>query len=298
MTTHRIIKLGTVDLDTVESNPIVFQGRLYRFEYIRQRYHANALHNSYFRFVDVEAGVAGRPFGVGLHMGNAFVWDNRVVVTAVEDWGKKHFYQLESEDLVTWTEPRVILTGDGWQGYNTSLCRAGDRFLLTFELGAPKELVGRPFTMFFAESTDLRNWTVLPDRHFDRDIYTGGPMLRWFNGWYYFFYLHAYAGDRGRNCYRQHVARSLDLLNWAWSKYNPILDFGPDDQRPGRGHFTPAQLEKLATADNINVSDLDMCEWQGGLYMVYSWGNQHGVEFLAEAKVENCTEQDFCESLF
>ncbi|HOG52213.1 MAG TPA: hypothetical protein PKY10_16615, partial [Lentisphaeria bacterium] len=110
MKRHRIIKLGTIDLDTVETNPIVFRGRLYRFEYIRERYHANVLQNSYFRFVDVETGVAGQPFGVGLHMGNAFVWDDRVIVTAVEDWGKEHFYQLESDDLVTWTEPRLILT--------------------------------------------------------------------------------------------------------------------------------------------------------------------------------------------
>lgn len=34
----RIVKHGTIDLDLVETTPVVFRGRLYRFEYVRDRY--------------------------------------------------------------------------------------------------------------------------------------------------------------------------------------------------------------------------------------------------------------------
>jgi len=293
-----IQKLGTIDLDTVESNPVVFKGVLYRFEYIRNRYHANLLHDSYFRFVNVETGEAGVPFAAGLHMGNAFAWQDKMYVTAVEDWGKSRFYQLESDDLTHWTSPRVILEGQGWRGYNTSVCRDGNRFLLTFELGAPAELVGEhPFTMLFAESQDLHSWNFLPDKHFDKDMYTGGPAIRSFAGWRYFFYLHAYPDGCGKTVYRQHVARSRDLINWEWAKWNPILDYDERDKKPARA-FSQAQLDKIKNAENINVSDLDFCQWHNGLYLVYAWGNQHGTEFLAEAKVDNMTEQQFCESWF
>lgn len=148
-----IRKLGTVDCDIVEANPIVWQGRLLRFEYIRERnaekgYYANTSGTSYFRFVDQETGEILPAFGHGLHMGNAFVWEDKVYVTAVENWGKSRFYQLESSDLINWSTPKLILENPQWRGYNTSLCRAGDRFILAFELGAPAELVNVPFTMF------------------------------------------------------------------------------------------------------------------------------------------------------
>ena len=59
--TSIIRKLGTVDCDIVEANPVVWQGRLLRFEYIRARndqkgYYANRTGDSYFRFVDQQNG--------------------------------------------------------------------------------------------------------------------------------------------------------------------------------------------------------------------------------------------------
>ena len=101
------------------------------------------------------------PFARGLHMGNAFVAGDRVVVTAVEKWGGSRILQLESADLVHWTKPRAILGDPSWAAYNTTMCRADDRYVLGFELGKPSELVGTPFTMFFAESTDLVSWKVV-----------------------------------------------------------------------------------------------------------------------------------------
>ena len=48
----QIRKLGTIDLDLVETTPIVFKGRLYRFEYVRERYWAGTTGKSYFRCIE------------------------------------------------------------------------------------------------------------------------------------------------------------------------------------------------------------------------------------------------------
>jgi len=291
-------KLGTVDCDIVEANPVVWKGSVLRLEYIRWKsatshYYANHIGRSYFRLVDHFTGeIVTEPFGWDLHMGNAFVWEDRMIVTAVEDWGKPRFYQLESTDLVHWTEPRVILEGDGWMGYNTSLCRADGKFVLCFELGAPREIVHEPFTMFFAETSDLQNWKVIPGASGPRDIYTGGPCLRWFNGFYYLFILDG-SYEKG---FTTAVIRSRDLTNWEWSAANPALPFDEGDRRL-LAAMPPSLVQKIERAVNINASDFDFCQFEGKLHCIYSWGNQRGVEFLARAEAD-CTEQEFCESFF
>ena len=291
-------KQGTIDEFIVEANPVVFRGKPYLFEYIRyaspdKRYPGNSLGCSYFRFLDLaDMKTVTPPCGKGLHMGNAFVDGGRVVITCVEDWGKSRFYQLESTDLVHWSEPRVILSGKDWAGYNTSVCKAGDRYVMVFELGKPKEAVGRAFTMFFAESRDLKEWRQIPDAVYGREFYTGAPMLRHFRGWFYFFYLESF-----KDGYRQRVARSRDLKNWTLSP-EIVLMFDADDKKiHPKAMLTEAQLVKVAKAVNRDASDLDMCSFGGRLLCCYSWGNQCGVEFLALAEAET-TEQEFCESFF
>lgn len=292
-----IRKLGTVDCDIIEANPVVWQGRLLRFEYIRHQndgrhYYCNFSGHSYFRFVDQQTNEILPAFGHDLHMGNAFVWQDRMIVTAVENWGKSRFYQLESTDLIHWTEPRVILENPAWQGYNTSVCRADDRFVMVFELGAPLDIVKNPFTMFFAESTDLVNWQVIPGAVFGQEFYTGAPMLRYFDGFFYFFYL----DGSYENGFTTFVVRSKDLKNWESSSKNPVLVYDEDDRKI-LGEFTPAFRQHIATAANINASDMDMCDFGGKLEITYSWGNQRGVEFLARAQAD-MNEKAFCEYFF
>lgn len=62
-------RLGTVAADIVEANPVVFGGRLYRFEYIRESNAGNTTGSSFFRFIDVASGRSTASFGRGLHMG-------------------------------------------------------------------------------------------------------------------------------------------------------------------------------------------------------------------------------------
>ena len=60
-----IVKLGTIDCDLVETTPVVFKGKLYRFEYVRIGYEANKTGDSYFRFIDHETGAATPAFAKG-----------------------------------------------------------------------------------------------------------------------------------------------------------------------------------------------------------------------------------------
>ena len=293
-------KLGTFDIFIVEANPVVFKGRPWLMEYIRwmrpdKRYRGNDTGDSYFRFRDLEdMTTTTPPFAKGLHMGNAFVDGDRVVVTAVEDWGKGRFYQTESTDLVHWTEPRVILENPAWAGYNTTICRADGRYLLAFELGAPKEAVGvEKFTMCFAESKDLREWKVVEGASMGREFYTGGPMLRYFDGWFYFFHL----GGSYEKGFNTRVRRSRDLKYWELSPAYAIAYGSEDKQLHPKGVFSTAERAAIARAENINASDLDMCEFGGRLLLFYTWGDQRGHEFSALAEAD-CTEKEFCESFF
>ncbi|MBO5941027.1 MAG: hypothetical protein J6R18_07530 [Kiritimatiellae bacterium] len=294
----KLRKLGTLDVLIVEANPIVFKGKLWLMEYIRwrnpnKRYPKNHTGDSYFRFRDMDTMMTFTPaFGRGLHMGNAFVDGDKVIVTAVENWGKSRFYQMESTDLVNWTEPRVILEGPGWAGYNTSVCKADDRYIMVYELGK----IGVSFTMFFAESKDLKTWTPIEGAEYGRNFYTGAPMVRYHDGWYYFFYLEKYFQNKER-MFRTRVVRSRDLKNWTLSPHI-VLTYDEDDRllHP-KNNFTEAERKLIRESKNINASDLDMCDYNGKLVCCYSWGNQLGTEYFALAEAD-VSEKEFCESFF
>lgn len=274
-----IRKLGTIDLDIVETTPVVFMGILYRFEYIRPRYKSNQTGDSYFRFVTVETGAFSHPFGHGYHLGSAFVHQNKVYVFAVKSWGGNAIYMFQSEDLCNWSEPRIILHDSRWTAYNTSVCMGRDRFILAYELGEPAEDVGVPFTIFFAESDDLNDWRkcagVAP---FTPDRYSACPTIRFCDNYYYMLYLEG-SYDEG---FRQHLVRSADLRQWRQSPFNPFLDFSAADYLC-KDDFSENEAEIINKAVNINNSDADLCEYENRIVIYYSWGNQKGVEFLAEA---------------
>src|ERR1700756_3548870 len=82
----KIKRLGTIDLLMVETTPVVFKDRLYRFEYVRDNYPANKTGASYFRFIDVATGKATPAFAKGCHLGCAFVEGDIVYVYGVDKW--------------------------------------------------------------------------------------------------------------------------------------------------------------------------------------------------------------------
>lgn len=282
-----IRKLGTIDCDMVETTPVVYRGRLYRFEYVRENYHANNTGDSYFRFIEVESGHATPPFAVGYHLGSAYVEDDRLYVFAVDKWGGERIQVFWSSDLENWaTQPALILPG--WANYNTSVCKGPKGYLMAFEVGEPPEVVGEPFTMRFAESDDLLNWRLLPeDRVFSKDRYTACPALRFLDAYYYMIYLEARPGPT----YEPHIVRSRDLVTWESSPLNPVMQFSDEDRAIANPSLSPALRERIAHAVNLNNSDVDLCEYQGKVIIYYSWGNQQGIEHLAEAVYDGTLSQ-------
>jgi hypothetical protein len=278
-----IRKLGTIDCDLVEATPVVHRGRLYRFEYVRPTYPPNRTGDSYFRFVDVAASTTTPGFGAGYHLGSAHVEGETAYVYGVAGtWGGDRIDVLWSPDLAGWSS-RVALHLPGWELFNTSVCRGDGRYVMAFEVGAPPEVVGQRFTMRFAASDDLRAWRLLPEECvFSKDRYTACPALRFLDdGYYYMLYLEAVRGEP--TTYETHLVRSRDLVSWQGSPLNPVLRHSAEDKRIGNPALTAAQREHIAGATNRNNSDVDLCEHEGRTVITYSWGNQLGVEFLAEA---------------
>ncbi len=288
----KIKKHGTIDVDLVETTPVVFRGKLYRFEYVRQRYGGNTTGDAYFRFVDHDTGAPSAAFAHGYHLGSAFVDKDRLIVPATNIWDGERVDLFVSEDMKEWASWNA-LNLPGYGIFNTSLCRAADDYVLMFEVGKPPEIAGHRFTARFARSKDLRRWELsAPECTYAKDRYTAPHCLRYLDGFYYNFYLESVRGS-----YEQRVVRSPDLIDWEASPLNPVLQASDEDKRIANPNLDAEERGKIATAKNINNSDIDFCEYKGKLVINYSWGNQRGAEFLAEASYDG-TEAEFLRAWF
>ncbi len=280
----KIEKRGTVDLDLVETTPVVFEGTLYRFESVRDNYWNNDTGEPYFRFVNHETGAPTPAFAQGFHFGTAFVESGTVYVTGTNEPGGSHVRMFASEDLRHWDSWPVLNLPDHTL-YNTSLCRAEDRYVLMLEIGKPRKIAGRRFTARFATSKDLRRWQLTPPDHvYAKDRYTAPHCLKYLDGYFYNFYLEAHQGSETR------VVRSKDLVHWEPSPLNPVLRASEADRRIANPDLTEAQRHRIATATNRNNSDIAFCGYQGRVIINYSWGNQRGTEHLAEAVYHGTVE--------
>ena len=278
-----IRKLGTIDLDLVETTPVALNGRLYRFEWVREGYWNNDRHTNFFRFIDHDTGAATPPFADAHEFGSAYVDGGTVYVTGTKDRSGVNLFA--SRDLKSWESWPVIAPGR-YGIFNTSLCKGDDGFVLMFEIDKPLEEAGVPFTARFAKSRDLRAWTITPPEcNYAKDRYTAPHCLRWLEGWFYNFYLEANDG------YEMRLVRSRDLIHWDSSPLNPVLRASPTDKLIANPNLTDPQRARIAHAINLNNSDIDFCEWQGRLVIDYSWGNQQGVEHLAEAVYDGTLNQ-------
>ncbi len=274
-----IRKLGTIDCDLVETTPVIFRDRLYRFEYVRTGYAGNTTGDSYFRFVDHVTGALSAGLAHGYHLGNVFVEDDVLFVTGTNIWDGERVDLFVSDDMENW-QTRPALNLPGWGIFNTSMCRAEDEYVLMFEVGKPPEVAGVPFTARFATSRDLRTWTLTPaECTYSKDRYTAPHALRYLDGYYYNFYLEALPGPE----YEQCVVRSRDLITWEASPLNPVLAASEEDKAIANDRLTAAERERISGALDINNSDIDFCDFEGRTAITYSWGNQRGTEFLAEA---------------
>src|SRR5262249_1949002 len=96
-----IRKLGTIDLDMVETTPLVFRGKLWRFEGVRQgtgqQYWNNQRQTNYFRFRDPATGEVTPPFADGHEFGSALSEGTRVCITGTQ--GRSRVNLFASENL-------------------------------------------------------------------------------------------------------------------------------------------------------------------------------------------------------
>jgi hypothetical protein len=286
-----IEKIGTIDCDMVETTPVVFKDKVYRFEYVRTNYWNNKTGDSYFRFVDHQTGKQTPSFAKGFHFGSAAVLDNTVYVTAVDKGDGERIYIFASHDLEHW-EQWMAIELPGWGMFNTSMIKANDKYVLMFEVGKPEIEAGERFTAHFATSPDLKKWEILSrDHNYAMDRYTAPHCLRYLDGYYYDFYLEAFKG------YEARVVRSKDLIHWEPSPLNPVLKASATDKQIANKNLSDSLLQKIAGAENLNNSDIDFCEYKGNLIINYSWGNQMGKEFLGEA-VYHGTQEQFLKGWF
>ena len=59
-----------------------------------------------------------------------------------------------------------------------------------------------------------------------------------------------------------------------------------EDKQIASKFLSPQDRERIEAALDTNNSDMELCEYMGRTVIYYSWGDQRGIEFLAEACFE------------
>ena len=304
-----IRKLGTIECNNiVETTPIVWKGDLYRFEVVRSKSFTakNANSNWYelgdepcLRFIHVRSNESTPLFAEGHTFGFPIVVDEKMyVVTGNRNyWGSDGLVFYRSDDLENW-EQYAEVNLPGWKIYNMNIAEKDGEYTLMIEISAPIEEAGpTQFTFRFMKSTDMTNWTMTPSECvFQKDRYAGSPALYTLEDdpYYYVGYLEGYPEYRFGNS----LARSKDLINWEYSPINPVLMYDEvEDKKIASPFLTPADRARIEAALDTNNSDMELCEYLGRTIIYYSWGDQKGTEFLAEACYEG-SMKDFLTGFF
>ena len=289
-----IRKMGTIESNNiVETTPMIWKDELYRFEVVRRKsftasnaqIHWGDLDDSpCLRFVHVRTNTATPCFAEDHTFGFPYVVGDtmHVVTGAGRNWGTDTLVFLRSKDLIHWEQYSEVHL-PGWAIYNMNITEKNGVYTLLIEISAPAEEAGHPYTFRFLRSTDMTNWTLTPPECvFQKDRYSGSPSIYAFDGdpYYYVGYLEAYPDKR----YANSLARSTDLIHWEYSPINPILMYNEfEDKQIASAFLTPADRKRIDEALDVNNSDMEMCEYLGRTLIYYSWGDQKGTEFLAEA---------------
>ncbi len=289
----KLKKLGTIAIDIVETTPVVWKNKLYRFEWKRnfnREIRDDSYSCGYYHFVDMETGEETKPFAHSYTFGSAYVEDDTMYVVGGQKWGTNVLDIFISKDLVNWEKKNIISYPEGWEFYNTSICKGKDGYVLAIEIGAPEEVAGVRYTMIFATSKDLINWQIIdPKTHVHTpERYSACPVIRYCDGFYYMIYLE----EMPLYKFVPYIARSKDLAEWEVAPVNPVM-FYSDEDKIFAADFTDEEKERILTSLDTNNSDVDLCEYNGKTIILYSWGNQCGWEYLAKAEYDGPMEEFF-----
>lgn len=286
----KLVKTGTIDVDLCETSPFVFKGKLYRLEWHRK---AKRL-----RIMDPATQTEVSHFGDKHRFPSVFVKDGTVHVIATNEdkgWCGTTLKVFTSKDLVNWQE-QVGYQNPKFMICNTSACKAGDRYVMSIELVAG----GGGYYGRFLESKDGLHWELMPE---DCTLRGKGSvhLIRFHDGQFYTFATQSgqpvMTPQGRRGGFTLLLQRSPDLKKWESSPLNPVVAPSPEDKLVANPRLTEEQRAKIAGANDINNSDIDMCEYKGKLVVNYSWGNQTGVEFIAGAEFDGTTGE-YLDSLF
>ena len=310
----KIRKLGAIKMG-MEQTPVVFRGQ----PVIVESMAADAVcPNQYIRARNLDTGLCSEPFGIEYYFASAFAEGDTLYVFATSRRDDKPLTMYCSEDAQSWHDPRgghsirMFKTNDlqHWEErdiitcpdrrlWNTSVCKGDGKYMMAIEVsseegyGIPQ--IGIWFTSFFAESTDLEHWTLLPDDHsYTAARYNACPALRYANGWYYMICLEALPCTR----YAPYIYRTKNFTDWEVGFHNPMLLWSDEDRIPKEGCiFTEEELDILQNGLNINCSDVDLFEQDGKTHIFYANGDQMTYSFLCEA-VCDLPLEDFLEAFF
>lgn len=310
----KIKKLGAIKRG-MEQTPVMFRGKATIVESME----AHGEHPyQYIRVRDIESGEVSQPIGKEYYFASAFVDEDTLYVFATcrhddkpmtmyasNDEGAWHdprggnsIRMFKTKDLKNWEEKDIITCPDR-RMWNTSVCKGDGKYMMAIEVSGEEGYdipeIGIKFTCFFAESTDMENWTVLPNDHsYTPARYNACPALRYANGYYYMICLEELPCIR----YAPYIYRTKNFLDWEVGFHNPIMMWSDEDRIPKEGcQFSDEDLELLQTGLNINCSDIDLFEYNGETHIYYANGDQMTYSFLCEAVSELPMDQ-FLESFF
>jgi alpha-L-fucosidase len=240
-----------------EVAPIVWQKRLALMKCNRP-VSGGGTSDYFLTLEDVESGRQLARFAEGYGLASALVHHGTYYAFASRfaEGGWNDVTVFKSNDMQHWTQ-KVALTQEKEHLFNTSVCAGKSGFVMAYESDDPKFT---PFTVKFATSPDLENWTKLPDAVFGADRYAACPCIRYANGHYYLLYLEH---RTPRWFFETCLARSTDLKHWELSAANPILTPGMND--------------------GVNASDPDLIEFRGQTWLYYSVGDQRTWSKLRRA---------------
>jgi alpha-L-fucosidase len=245
----RLTDRQPVRRDLCELSPFVWQGRLCAMECVRPAT-GGAASDYYLLLKDAETGEELARCAEGHGLASLLVHNDTFYIFASR-WGHGNWQDVtlfKSSNLKDW-ESKVVIEGENEGIFNTSVCPGPDGFVMAYESNDPAY---PPFTVKFARSSDLEQWTKIPEATFGTNRYTACPCIRYANGWYYVLYLEQ---RTPRWFFETYLTRSQDLRHWELSAANPVL-----------------RAEGLD--EGINASDPELVEFQGKTYVYYAVGDQ------------------------
>lgn len=294
-------KQGFVGDNGGESTPFVWHGKLLRSEMIwgsEELSNVYASLHDHGRIVDHETGEV---------LVHSFM-EGRRFITVFCDAGKLYafgtvdnvVYCEVSEDLKRWKSFSTIEFPDCFTLFNTAVCRAEDKYYIAVEFshapGKENPYLGIPFTIAFGASSDMKTWSLFPfEDVFGQDRYSACPTLHYANGWFYMISLEALPFYR----FAPYIFRTKDFKTWEVGTPNPVMIVSEEDRHPKNGlSFSAEYLEKTPKGFCSNLSDVELCEFEGVTHILYVSGNQCSFGGAICEAIFDGAESEFLESYF